>query len=204
MTSPNSQDRRNVIRSMVTRSLLMPGIVSNLLAAQGGPLTPKDTHFAPKAKRVIFIFATGGVSHIDTFDPKSSENGRDGTGKDKLMGNLFGAARNRQCGTEVSGIFPHLREVMDEVCLIRSMKASHFDHSEATLGMHTGSPTFAPTERGLLGQLRIGHDQSESAQFHRHRTSPALRWNAGLRQRLLARVSPRHPSLYPATTRFPI
>jgi len=138
--------RRHALRSLFGSSILMPGVLSELLAEDqsgAGGRAPEA-----KAKRVIMIYATGGVSHIDTFDPKSPEKGRDGTGKDKLMGNLFGSGRNPRCGTEVSDLFPHLREVMDEICLIRSMNASHFDHSEATLGMHTGSPTFARPSMG--------------------------------------------------------
>jgi hypothetical protein len=155
--------RRPFLRSMFASSLLMPGVVSQLCAAEDGsstasdnPLAPKEPHWDPPAKNVIFIYATGGVSHIDTFDPKSPENGRDGSGKDKLMGNKFGSARNSKCGTEVSNIFPHMRDVMDDVCLIRSMNASHFDHSEATLGMHTGSPTFARPSIGSWVSYGLG------------------------------------------------
>ncbi|MCO8123239.1 DUF1501 domain-containing protein [Stieleria sp. TO1_6] len=152
--------RRGMLRSMVGGSLLMPGIVSQLLAgedhSQVDPLGPKTPHFAPRAKNVIFIYATGGVSHIDTFDPKPTSNSRDGSGDDRLMGNLFGAKPNPQCGTVVSDLFPHVREVMDEICLIRSMKASHFDHSEATLGMHTGSPTFARPSIGSWVSYGLG------------------------------------------------
>lgn len=153
----DQSSRRAALRSMVCGSMLLPGLVSELGAAEAGdPLAPKPSHFPAKAKRVIFIYATGGVSHIDTFDPKSTAKGRDGSGKDKLMGNLFGAARNPRCGTEVSDIFPHLRDVMDQVCLIRSMNASHFDHSEATLGMHTGSPTFARPSMGSWVSYGLG------------------------------------------------
>src|SRR5690606_1547030 len=113
-------------------------------------------HFPPRAKSVIFIYATGGVSHIDSFDPKSASNGRDGTGSDRLTGNVFGAERNGRCGTEVSNLFPRLRDVMDDICVIRSMKASHFDHSEATLGMHTGSPTFARPSIGSWISYGLG------------------------------------------------
>src|SRR5689334_4287046 len=68
--------RRDVIRSLVGGSLLLPGILSQLLAAErsrpvsADPLAPKKPHFEPKAKRVIFLFSTGGVSHMDTFDYK--------------------------------------------------------------------------------------------------------------------------------------
>ncbi len=142
-------------RSMLAGSLLMPGLLSELLAAED-PSAPRRPHMKARAKRMIMIYATGGVSHIDTFDPKPTKNGRDGTGSEKLMGNLFGSARNKACGTEVSSIFPHLRQVMDEICLIRSMKASHFDHSEATLGMHTGSPTFARPSMGSWISYGLG------------------------------------------------
>jgi hypothetical protein len=143
-------------RSLLARSsLLMPGLLSELLAADD-PLAAHRSHTKAKAKRMIMIYATGGVSHIDTFDPKPLVKGRDGTGQDKLMGNLFGSAPNKNCGTEVSGIFPHLRGVMDDICLIRGMKASHFDHSEATLGMHTGSPTFARPSMGSWISYGLG------------------------------------------------
>jgi hypothetical protein len=153
--------RRSLVRSLVGGSLLMPGLVSELLAAEDNPLAPRQPHRKAVAKNVIFIYATGGVSHIDTFDPKPIDKGRDGSGSDKLMGNLFGAQANKKCGTEVSNIFPHLRDVMDEICLIRSMKASHFDHSEATLGMHTGSPTFARPSMGSWISYGLGtHNQN--------------------------------------------
>jgi hypothetical protein len=155
MTTP-TLSRRALVRSMVGSSLLMPGLVSELLAAEDDPLRAKPPHHRAAAKSVIFIYATGGVSHIDTFDPKPISGDRDGSGNDKLMGNLFGAQANPRCGTEVSDIFPHLRGVMDEICLIRSMKASHFDHSEATLGMHTGSPTFARPSMGSWISYGLG------------------------------------------------
>ncbi|OYP38362.1 DUF1501 domain-containing protein [Rhodopirellula sp. MGV] len=161
--------RRTLMRSMMGGSLLMPGIVSQLLAEDsidtGNPLAPRSTHFPAAAKNVIMIYATGGVSHIDTFDPKSTSNGRDGSGKDRLMGSLFGASPNKSCGTMVSDIFPHVRDVMDEICLIRSMKASHFDHSEATLGMHTGSPTFARPSMGSWVSYGLGSENQNLPSF---------------------------------------
>lgn len=158
----NASNRRAVLRSLFSGSLLMPGVLSELLAADdtpadfSNPTEPREPHTKPRAKSVIFIYATGGVSHIDTFDPKPMTKGRDGSGKDKLMGNLFGAKPNDKCGTEVSNLFPHVRGVMDDICVIRSMKASHFDHSEATLGMHTGSPTFARPSMGSWVSYGLG------------------------------------------------
>src|SRR5437868_2467462 len=66
--------RRHMFRSLMGGSLLLPGILSELLhadeAKSADPLAPKAPHFPAKAKRVIFLFMTGGVSHVDSFDPK--------------------------------------------------------------------------------------------------------------------------------------
>jgi uncharacterized protein (DUF1501 family) len=155
-------NRRAMIRSLVGSSMLLPGILSELLAGESkrsddlDPLGAKPSQYPAKAKRVIFLYATGGVSHIDTFDPKSSANGRDGSGKDKLMGSQWAWSANSQCGTQVTDLFPHMRNVMDEVCLIRSTKSAHFDHSEATLGFHTGSATFARPSFGSWVSYGLG------------------------------------------------
>src|SRR5712691_9231235 len=76
LTGLRHPNRRHFLRSFVAGSMLMPGILHELLAedaARAGttdPLLARPPHFAPKAKRVIFLFMTGGVSHVDTFDPK--------------------------------------------------------------------------------------------------------------------------------------
>src|SRR5690242_14066113 len=77
--------RRAVLRSLAGGSLLLPGILSELLAAgtpAADPLAPKRPHYPPKAKRVILLFSTGGVSHMDTFDYKPKLFAADG----KMMG----------------------------------------------------------------------------------------------------------------------
>src|SRR6059036_2810771 len=96
------------------------------------PLAPKAPHFPPKAKRVIHIFANGGPSHVDTFDPKPALEKY--AGKLLPMENLptkrkTGAAfpspfkfkKYGQSGIEVSDLFSHLAESIDEVAVIRSM-----------------------------------------------------------------------------------
>ena len=147
--------RRDAIRSLIGGSLLLPGILSQLLAESSpeDPLSPKPPHFPARAKRVIFIFSNGGVSHMDTFDPKPKLFAADG----KTTG-VGGGLSNKQsvllkpgwtfrpggqCGTEVSDLFPYIRECMDDVCLIRSMKGDDNEHYQATLGIHTGSFFFS-------------------------------------------------------------
>ena len=63
--------RRRFLGSSLTGSMLVPGLLSELLAADSAdPLSPKPPHFPGKAKSVIFLFMSGGVSHVDSFDPK--------------------------------------------------------------------------------------------------------------------------------------
>ena len=141
--------RRAVLRSFVGGSLLLPGLVSGLLAEDSSdPLAPKAPHFHPRAKRVIFIFSNGGVSHMDTFDHKPKLFAADG----KTMG-IGGGLSNQQrrllkpgwdfkpggkCGTMVSDLFPHLRTVADELCVIRSMYADVPNHEPSLLLMNCG------------------------------------------------------------------
>jgi hypothetical protein len=134
-------------------SILLPGIIAHLLAdeARGtdetNPLAPRTPHFPAKAKRVIFLYMSGGVSHMDSFDPKprllaDAENGVLAPGGRPYMKPLWEFKPNPRCGAEVSDLFPFVREVMDDICLIRSMRGDHNDHFQATMGVHTGSVTF--------------------------------------------------------------
>ncbi len=166
--------RRASIRSLVGGSLLLPGIVSDLLAqgqptlgeASGNPLAPRAPHFAGRARRVIFIFSNGGVSHMDTFDHKPKLFAADG----KTLG-VGGGLSNQQrrllrpgwefrpggrCGTLVSDLVPHLRECMDEICLIRSMKSDDNEHYQATLAIHTGSFFFSRPSLGSWVSYGLG------------------------------------------------
>lgn len=146
--------RRDAIRSLAGASLLLPGLISRLLAdTSGDPLAAKPPRLPGTAQRVIFIFSNGGVSHMDTFDYKPQLFAADG----KTTG-IGGGLSNQQrvllrpgwefrpggrCGTPVSDLFPHLRECMDDICLIRSMQSNDNEHYNATLGIHTGSFFFS-------------------------------------------------------------
>src|SRR5688572_10738992 len=110
-------NRRVFLRSLAGGSALLPALLSDLLAADN-PLAPRKPHFAPKAKRVIFLFSTGGVSHMDTFDPKPKLFAADGKTlgvggglSDKqvpLLRPLWKFRPGGKCGTQVSDLFPHL------------------------------------------------------------------------------------------------
>lgn len=168
-------DRRAIIQSMIGGSLIMPAIMSELFAAtdntdksinSSDPLSPKQPHFEAKAKRVIFIFSNGGVSHMDTFDYKPELFKADGKKKGVggglsnqervLLKPLWDFKPGGECGTLVSDLFPHLRECMDDICLIRSMKSDDNEHYQATLAMHTGSFFFSRPSIGAWVSYGLG------------------------------------------------
>ncbi len=167
--------RRGALRSLVGGSLLLPGIVSQLLAdesapaTQADPLAPQPTHFPPKAKRVILLYMSGGVSHVDSWDPKpklfadagktvpvNEFQGRKGDYQMFLKRPQWDFAPHGQSGTQVSGLFPRLAKCVDDLCVIRSMKSDHTNHYEATLGIHTGSFTFARPSMGSWISYGLG------------------------------------------------
>jgi Protein of unknown function (DUF1501) len=154
---------------MLGGSMLLPGLVSELLAAESDPLAPRIGHFPAKAKRVIFLYMSGGVSHVESFDPKpklfadggktvsvNEFQGRKGDFKMFLKKPHWEFAPHGKCGTEVSALFPHMAECVDDLCVIRSMKSDHTNHYEATLGIHTGSFTFARPSIGAWLSYGLG------------------------------------------------
>ncbi|HYG76200.1 MAG TPA: DUF1501 domain-containing protein [Planctomycetota bacterium] len=162
--------RRQAIRSLLGGSLLLPAILSDLSSAgepqaSADPLAPRAPHFPAKAKRVIFLYMSGGVSHVDSFDYKPrlfADAGKSVAGEGHKKKPRF-LTRPRwdfkprgKCGTEVSELFPHIAECMDDICLIRSMRTDHGNHFEATLQIHTGSFTFARPSIGSWLSYGLG------------------------------------------------
>jgi hypothetical protein len=139
-------------RQMLTRMATGFGMVG--LAGLLGPraaLAASATaapHFRPRAKRVIFLFMNGGPSHVDTFDPKPALQkleGQQPSGdlykKNKGTGFMPSPLRFDRCGQsgiQVSETLPHLGRVIDDCCVIRSMKTDVPNHEPALIQMHTG------------------------------------------------------------------
>jgi hypothetical protein len=99
-------------------------------------------HFAPRAKNVIFCFMDGGVSHVDSFDPKPDLQRRDGEtyqGNRKWLRSPWRFDRHGRCGMPVSTLFPHIASCADKLAVIRSMKADLPLHSTGVLLLHTGN-----------------------------------------------------------------
>ncbi len=131
------------LTSLVGMGLLdAPGALAASAPDAYSPLAPRQPHFAPKAKRVIHIFASGAPSHIDTWDPKPAlDQFNDkklpdgGTG----FASPFSFKKSGKCGVEVSEVFPLIGQHIDDLAVIRSMWTDIPDHEAATIMMNTGS-----------------------------------------------------------------
>ena len=117
------------------------------------PSAAPGTHFAPRAKNIIFCFMDGGPSHVDTFDPKPMLKKHEGKpigagAKDKLtqasapnrvwFGSPWEFKQRGQSGLWVSELFPHLANVADDLCVVRSMVGELPLHGAQDLLLHTG------------------------------------------------------------------
>ena len=181
-TSPLLPSRRVFLTSGVAGSLLMPGLVHQLLAAEqpADPLAPRAPHFPVKARAVIFLFMSGGVSHVDTFDPKpklTTDHGKKVTFDHPETRNRPGYESiylkqpdwqfqpRGASGIEVSSLFPHVGSCVDDLCIIRSMHTSHSNHYNATLGMHTGSFAFTRPSIGSWVSYGLGTENQNLPSF---------------------------------------
>jgi hypothetical protein len=134
----------------------------------GQLLAPRPGHHAPRARQLLFIFLTGGFSHLDTFDPKpklQAGHGRpipafglrpDETRALPLLASPFAFTRRGRSGLPVSELFPHLGDLADELCVIRSMHTDIVEHFQATLAMHTGSSTIPLPSIGAWVSYGLG------------------------------------------------
>ncbi len=137
------------------------------------PLAPRSPHFAPKAKRVIFLFMHGGPSQMDTFDYKpilqrdhgkplpfakprvvSAETGN-------LLASPFKFKQYGHSGMHVSEVFPKLAEHVDDLCMIHSMHGSNSRHGGALLELHTGSDTFIRPSMGSWITYGLGTENQD-------------------------------------------
>ncbi len=161
MTRSDQSNRRGVLRSLVAGSTLFPAIVADLLAAEDNPLAPRAPHYPGTASRVIFLYMTGGASHVDTFDPKpalqkAAAEGRKGPRDRVMLPTPFSFSPRGRSGIEITDLFPHIGRLADEISVIRSMTGDHNDHFQATMGVHTGSVSFKRPSIGSWVSYGLG------------------------------------------------
>jgi hypothetical protein len=133
------------------------------------PLVPRPPQFPGTAKRVIHIFSQGGPSHIDTWDPKpgmAKYAGQDVAAIGGLpLPPVFGFKKSGQSGVEVSEIFPHIGESIDDIAVIRSMTTDIPAHEFATLMMNTGSGRLVKPSMGSWALYGLGTENENLPGF---------------------------------------
>ena len=164
---PVGWDRRGFLKELglggiALASLIADQTASGAAAVPAGdlsePLAPRQPHFAPRARNVIFLFMVGGASQLETFDHKPllkkyagklardifSKEDLEGLNPEKTYTNtrivppVFSFKRYGQSGAWVSEIFPNLTKVVDDIAFINSMHTESAIHGPGQILMHTG------------------------------------------------------------------
>ena len=145
--------------------------------AHAGEAATAPYHFAPRAKRVIFLFMKGGPSHVDTFDYKPQLQKDDGKPlpfeKPRVQfaatGNLLGSPWKfkpyGQSGIQVSELFPHVAELVDDICFLNSLHGTNAAHGGALLKLHTGSDNFVRPSMGSWIHYGLGTENENLPGF---------------------------------------
>lgn len=180
MSSLRYTSRREFLRraSGGFGALALAGLWSELQAASTDPLAPHLPHFPAKADRVIFLYATGGASHVDTFDYKPQlirDHGKAVTASRWLNkpGNFnrylikphWAFQQYGKAGTWVSDLFPRIGSVIDEICVLNAMHGDSDGHDKATLAAHTGSAQFARPSAGAWVSYGLGTENRNLPSF---------------------------------------
>ena len=187
-----SESRRNFLRksslgfgSIALSSMLSPSLgvaknfsSPNIFSTNGLP------HFIPKAKRVIYLFQSGGPSQIETYDykpllekwhgneiPQSLKETQrnsgmvEGQSSYPLVKSIFNFKQYGQSGAWVSELFPHTAEIVDELCIIKSMKTDAINHEPAVMFVQTGSQLTGKPSIGSWLSYGLGSDNKDLPSF---------------------------------------
>ena len=162
--------------------------MANASSSPVNPLAPRRPHHAPKAKRVIFLFMSGGVSHVDSFDYKPILDKRNGemlkfedsraiakTGMGapmRVFKPLWNFAQHGESGHWASDLFPNMAKHVDDMTFIHSMHTEGVAHGPATLFLHTGSTNFIRPSMGSWVTYGLGTENENLPAFVT--LSPAL------------------------------
>jgi hypothetical protein len=167
-------------------ALALAGLASSRAAAEApglaDPLAPKPPHHTPRAKRVIFLFMQGGVSHVDSYDYKPTLEKNDGkqfafddarvianTGKRgsqmRVMKNLWEFKKRGQSGLWASELFPEVAKHMDDLCVVHSLHTEGVAHGPATLFLHCGATNFVRPSMGSWVLYGLGTENSNLPGF---------------------------------------
>ena len=142
------------------------------LIQKKNPLVPKEPHFEPWAKRVIFLSMRGAPSHIDMFDYKpqlAKDDGKPGKGgkvrSSKLMGSPWEFSQHGKSGLWISELLPHLAKHADDLCLLNGMHTDLPNHPQAQTQMHTGNFQFVRPSLGAWTLYGLGTENADLPGF---------------------------------------
>jgi hypothetical protein len=149
--------------------------------ASADPMAPLAPHYAPKAKRMVFLFMAGAPSHLELFDYKPQLAKFDGTlppkdliagyraafidANTKLLGPKFKFARHGRCGAELSELLPHLATVVDDIAIVRSLATDAFNHAPGQIFMNTGAQQFGRPSIGSWVTYGLGSESRDLPGF---------------------------------------
>ena len=161
--------------------------LNHLLAGAGlaqqatNPLAPRQPHYAPQAKNVIFLFMAGAPSHLEMFDYKPQLAKFNGTlpppellkgyraafinPNSTLLGPKFKFAKYGQSGAELSELVPHLATIVDDIAIVKSMVTDAFNHAPGQLLMNTGSMIFGRPSMGSWLVYGLGSEAQDLPAF---------------------------------------
>ena len=178
----NSHSRRRMLQSCSTGfgAIALAGLMADATHAAtelpaGAAL--RKTHHPAKAKHVIFLFMSGGVSHVDSFDPKprlQRDHGKPMPVKiertmfnnnGNIMASPFEFTPSGQSGIPVSSMFPHVAKVVDELAVVRSMTSALSEHAQANFFMHTGFPIMGYPSAGAWAAYGLGTENRDLPGF---------------------------------------
>ena len=149
--------------------------------APAGPLATRPPHFAPRAKRVVYLFQAGAPSHLELFDHKPELAKHDGklppagllegyraafiNPNSALLGPKYKFRRYGQAGIELGELLPHTGAIADDICLIRSMQTDAVNHAPAQILMNTGSQQFGRPSFGAWTLYGLGSEAADLPGF---------------------------------------
>ena len=150
-------------------------------SASNDPLAPRRPHFAPRAKRVIFLHMIGAPSQLDLFDYKPKLVEYDGEpvpealiegqrfafirGRPKLLGTRFKFSRHGRSGQEISELLPHLAGCADDLAIVKTLRTEEFNHGPAQLFFQTGFGRFGRPSLGAWTTYGLGSENEDLPGF---------------------------------------
>ncbi len=148
-----------------------------MLALNGLMAQERKPHFAPQVDSVIFCYMSGGVSHIDSFDPKPRLDKEAGkpmpfpiertmfNQNGNIMPSPWAFRRYGQSGIPVSDLFPHMGSIADDICVLRSMTVKFMEHAQANFYYHCGQPFTGFPSMGAWTTYGLGSQSKELPGF---------------------------------------